>query len=79
MWKALLPQVPPHLLLGKGYAISMEDFEMMGRDVAFRSVDASQQGLALAGDYHNGPLSVVIPFGIWGVIAFLWFASPGCG
>ena len=28
---------------------------------------------ALAGDYHNGPLSVIIPFGIWGVIAFVWF------
>jgi hypothetical protein len=77
MWKALLPQVSQHLLLGKGYAISMEDFELMGRDVAFRTVDASQQGLALAGDYHNGPLSVVIPFGIWGVIVFLWLAIAG--
>jgi hypothetical protein len=73
MWKALLPQVPHYLLLGKGYAISAEDFQNMGRDVAFHSVDPSQQGLALAGDYHNGPLSVVIPFGIWGVIVFLWF------
>jgi hypothetical protein len=49
----------------------------MGRDSAFRTVDASQQGLALAGDYHNGPLSVVLPFGIWGVIAFLWFMLAG--
>jgi hypothetical protein len=77
MWKALLPQIPQHLLLGKGYAISMEDFQLMGRDSAFRTVDASQQGLALAGDYHNGPLSVVLPFGIWGVIAFLWFMLAG--
>jgi hypothetical protein len=72
MWKALLPQIPQYLLLGKGYAITMEDFESMGTDTAFRSVDPSGQGLALSGDYHNGPLSVVIPFGIWGVIAFLW-------
>jgi hypothetical protein len=71
MWKALLPQIPPHLLLGKGYAISMEDFQMMGRS-AFHAVDASQQGLALAGDYHNGPLSVIIPFGIWGAVVVLW-------
>jgi hypothetical protein len=77
MWKALLPQAKAHLLLGKGYAISMEDFEFMGRDTAFRTVDPSQQGLALAGDYHNGPLSVVIPFGIWGVIVFLWFTFAG--
>jgi hypothetical protein len=77
MWKALLPQIPPHLLLGKGYAISMEDFQMMERETAFRAVDESQQGLALAGDYHNGPLSVIIPFGIWGAIAFLWLTIAG--
>lgn len=77
MWKALLPQVPKYLLLGKGYAITMEDNEFMGTDTAFHSVDASQGGLALSSDYHSGPLSVVLPLGIWGVIAFLWlmFAS----
>jgi O-Antigen ligase len=73
MWKALLPQVPKHLLLGKGLAITPEDYEMMGWNSPFQTVDASQQGLALSYDYHNGPLSVVLPFGIWGVIAFLWF------
>lgn len=77
MWKALLPQIQQHLLLGEGYAISMEDYQMMGKDVAFHSIDASQQGLALARDYHSGPISVVLPFGIWGVIAFLWFVSAG--
>jgi hypothetical protein len=71
MWKALLPQIPPHLLLGKGYAISMEDFQFMGYS-AFHAVDESQQSLALSGDYHSGPLSVIIPFGIWGAIVFLW-------
>jgi len=44
---------------------------------AFQTVDPSQQGLALSHDFHNGPLSVVLPFGIWGVIAFLWFMSAG--
>lgn len=73
MWKALLPQVPQHLLLGKGFAITPEDYEMMGWNSPFQTVDASQQGLALSHDYHNGPLSVVLPFGIWGVIVFLWF------
>jgi hypothetical protein len=77
MWKALLPQIPQHLLLGKGYAISIEDFQMMGRDTGFRVVDASQQGLALASDFHNGPISVILPFGIWGVIVFLWLVIAG--
>ena len=27
----------------------------------------------MAGDYHNGPLSVIMPLGIWGVIGFIWF------
>ena len=76
MWKAILPQIPPHLLLGKGYAISMEDFQMMGV-TTFRSVDASQQGLALSGDYHNGPISVILPFGIWGAVVFLWLMIGG--
>lgn len=74
MWTALLPQVPEHLLLGKGYAISREDFQTeMGAGAAVQSIDAGQQALALSSDYHNGPLSVVLPFGIWGVIAFVWF------
>ncbi len=30
---------------------------------------------AMVGDYHNGPLSVIIPFGIWGVIGWLWFLA----
>lgn len=75
MWKGLLPQVPKYLIVGKGYAISMEDFATMGTDSAFHSADAGQQALALSGDYHNGPLSVIIPFGVWGAFGFLWFTG----
>jgi len=77
MWKALLPQVPSHLLLGKGYAISPEDYQMMGTDAALHSIDPGEQALALSGDYHSGPLSVILPFGIWGAIAVLWFLIAG--
>jgi hypothetical protein len=77
MWKALLPQVPRHLLLGKGYNISPEDAEMMGPDASLRSIDPAEQSLAISGDYHSGPLSTIIPFGIWGVIAFVWFLIAG--
>ncbi len=31
----------------------------------------------IAGDYHNGALSVIVPFGIWGMIAFVWFLWGG--
>ena len=74
MWKALLPQIPEHLLVGKGYAISREDFQSeMGSGAAVSGVDPAQEALALSSDYHNGPLSIILPFGIWGVIGFVWF------
>ena len=78
MWKAVLPQVPQYLLLGKGLGFSRADFDST-REFAFQAnvFSADQMGAALAGDYHNGPLSVVIPFGIWGFIAFLWFLLAG--
>ncbi len=75
IWKAVLPQVPGYLLLGKGYALSQSDYaDMTGH---FRAVDAADEGSAIAGDYHNGPLSVIIPLGIWGAIAFLWLIIGG--
>lgn len=75
MWRDLWPQVPHYLLLGKGYALSSTDFNYLEHGV-FADLgagqDASQQGLAVAGDYHNGPLSTLIPFGIWGMIGYVW-------
>ncbi len=76
MWKAVLPQVPKHLMLGKGYGLTEEDFTAMA--MASRSTDfAGDWGSSIAGDYHNGPLSVILAFGIWGVFAFLWLLIAG--
>lgn len=72
LWAAVLPEVPDHLLLGKGYALSPRDYAMSGA-TGFHTIDAAQQDLALSGDYHSGPLSVILPLGVWGVIGFLWF------
>lgn len=79
MWQALLPQIPKYLLLGKGYAFSAETFtESMGVDATFkRTINAAEDPLALASDFHNGPLSVVLSFGIWGVLVWLWFWAAG--
>lgn len=30
------------------------------------------ESFELVGDYHSGPLSVILPFGIFGSIAFVW-------
>ncbi|HUC83804.1 MAG TPA: O-antigen ligase family protein [Candidatus Acidoferrales bacterium] len=79
MWEALLPQVPKYLWKGKGYAFSAETYdESISRDSAFHnSMSAADDPLALASDFHSGPLSLVLPFGIWGVLAWLWFWVAG--
>jgi len=78
MWQALLPQIPQYLLLGKGYNINPLDYEfVMGPDAAIHSAFAQNDALALAESFHNGPISVLIPFGIWGAIGFLWLVLAG--
>jgi hypothetical protein len=71
MWQRVLPEVPKYLFLGKGYSIDPGALEM-----AVARMTAGQdpwEGSMLSGDYHSGPLSAIVPFGIWGAIAFLWF------
>jgi hypothetical protein len=42
-----------------------------------RGNEGSIQTTELASDYHNGPLSVILPLGICGVLAFVWFLAAG--
>jgi hypothetical protein len=81
IWRDTLPKVPAYLWLGKGYALSAEDFQMMGTGTFAggmeAKMDASDEALAIAGDYHSGPLSTLMPFGIWGAIAILWIMIAG--
>jgi hypothetical protein len=76
MWKFVYPQIPQYLFLGKGYNLSGMDLFMMNESSG-RGLTAAWEGAALAGDYHSGPLSVIIPFGIWGVLAFGWLLYAG--
>jgi hypothetical protein len=72
MWKQLLPDVPKYLVKGRGYALNPDDIFLVSQ--AARMGHASSYEFAMVtGDYHSGPLSVVIPLGLWGVIGFLWF------
>jgi hypothetical protein len=78
MWKALMPQIPQYLLLGKGYNMNPLDYEfVLGQDMmmstGFTRDFAQNDPLALSEDFHNGPISLLIPFGIWGTIVFFWF------
>ena len=72
MWKTLIPEIPRHLILGKGYVLQPGDLYMANMNAAL-GMGGTADVSAFAGDYHNGPLSVLLPFGIWGALAFGWF------
>ena len=78
MWRDIWPQVPGYLLLGKGYALTKEDFQSMGDGIFANTkntlINNANNSLAISGDYHNGPLSTLMPFGIWGAISFIWLS-----
>jgi hypothetical protein len=77
IWKAVLPQVPGYLLLGKGYYTSASDYEQNSEESLAGGASAADWSAAVSGNYHSGPLSVAIFFGIWGIIGVLWFFIAG--
>jgi hypothetical protein len=77
MWRDVVPMIPQYLLLGKGFAMSPREFEEAQALQRMKALSGDQLGAAIAGDFHNGPLSVIIPFGIWGALAFIWLIAAG--
>jgi O-antigen ligase len=75
MWSSILPMIPQYLILGKGLGIDAHDFAMMM--TGLNKGGESAAGSMMAGDYHNGPLSIIIPFGIFGMIGWIWFLVAG--
>lgn len=76
IWKLVLPLVPQYLILGKGYAINPSEL-MMANDTQGRGGEGDSETSILSGDYHSGPLSLIIPLGIFGAIGFLWLLYAG--
>jgi hypothetical protein len=76
MWQEVWPEVPKYLLLGKGYAIDPTDMYLTEEAARMGIVNTYETSI-LAGDYHSGPLSVIMPFGLFGAIAFLWLLGAG--
>jgi O-antigen ligase len=76
MWRRVLPQVPQYFFKGKGYTISADELFLVREAEAFgagTTVDIS----TYAGDYHNGLLSIIIPLGLYGTVAFFWLVMAG--
>jgi hypothetical protein len=72
MWEMLMPEASRHVWKGKGYRLDPGEMDMADEDVK-RGNGIGAELSMVAGDYHNGPLSIFIPFGIWGSLAFVWF------
>jgi len=72
MWSLLVPEIPRYFFLGKGSAVNPTDLYLVA-EAQRRGHAQDFESAMVAGDYHSAPLSLVIQFGIWGVIAFAWF------
>lgn len=72
MWNELLPDLPKYVIMGKGYSIDPDEMYMTNESVR-RGLLPEWRNSMLVGDYHSGPLSLYVPFGSLGVIAFVLF------
>lgn len=72
MWRAVLPDLPKYIWIGKGYALDPTQIYLT-HQAELRGRVAGWETTKLVGDYHNGPLSVFVPFGSFGLLAFLAF------
>jgi hypothetical protein len=72
MWRSVIPDIPKYFWLGKGFAIDPKDLYFAQQNISLRVI-APYEAALVAGDYHSGPLTLMLPFGIWGVLGFIWF------
>ncbi len=76
IWKAVLPEVPQYLLLGKGYGINATDV-YLAPFLIEQGVYRNHEAAILTGNYHQGLLSLLIPLGLPGLICFGWLILAG--
>ncbi len=74
MWREVLPDIPKYLIKGKGYTMQADDLWWINTAGYLKTPDP-HAGAILANDYHSGPLSVIVPFGLFGAIGFIWFVG----
>lgn len=76
MWQLLWSQVPDYLWLGKGYALDPMDL-YFAQESYRRGFIQNYETAMIAGDFHSGPLSVLIGFGLPGTVALAAFVFAG--
>jgi O-antigen ligase len=72
MWRVVASQIPKYFWLGKGYAINPTDL-YLAEESRRRGLAMPYEVAMISGDYHSGPLSIQISFGIFGTVGFIWF------
>lgn len=76
MWNVVERDIPHYLIAGKGYVIDPVEMYLTQQAIHMGLISTYEEAL-LAGDFHNGPLSVIIPFGLAGALTFLWMLYAG--
>ena len=74
MWNVVIDQIPQYLWIGKGYGGKASDLNLV-RESMRRGYISDFEGSYIAGDFHSGPLSLVLPLGLFGVVFFIWFLA----
>jgi len=77
MWKVVVPELPKYFWLGKGYALDPTELYLTQHAI-IRGLAKNYEQALRAGTYHNGPLTVYIPLGIFGLLAFVLFVLASC-
>ncbi len=73
IWKTVIPDVPRYFLFGKGFAYNGTDYYLTAEAVRRGVIYTVDEATLINGTYHQGILTIIIPFGIWGLLLFAWF------
>jgi hypothetical protein len=76
MWRVVMQEVPNYLWLGKGYTFSGTDY-LLVQEAVRRGMFTSYEDTLVSGNYHNGILTLIVPFGLPGTLAFVVFLIAG--
>lgn len=72
IWKTVVKDIPEYFWLGKGYSFRGADYQLTFEAVR-KGIFSAYEHILIDGAYHHGLLTIIIPLGIWGIIAFVWF------
>jgi hypothetical protein len=74
VWKYAVTRIPEYLLIGRGFVADVTSAAWMQANY-YTTVEFAW----MVSNYHNGPLSILLTFGLPGAIAFYGFLFAGVG